>query len=109
MVVDAKYKGTAVKPLRQIASDDLYESLAFLEAQQSDVAVLVYPGGGSSSQHQDTGLLTQFDEVKVRSRRVIGVTVCTNGIGRRRGLELFGRRLGECLLEIASVPHPSIG
>ena len=26
MVVDAKYKGTAVKPLRQIASDDLYES-----------------------------------------------------------------------------------
>ena len=48
IVVDAKYKGTALNPLRQIASDDLYESLAFLEAQQSDVAVLIYPGGGSS-------------------------------------------------------------
>ena len=47
------------------------------------------------------GLLTQFDEVKVGSRRVIGATVCTNGIGRSRGLELFGRRLGTCLLEIA--------
>lgn len=101
IVVDAKYKGTALKPLRQIASDDLYESLAFLEAQHSDVAVLVYPGGGSSSQQQDTGLLTQFDEVKVGSRRVVGVTVCTNGIGRRRGLESFGRRFGECLLDIA--------
>ena len=99
IVVDAKYKGTAVRPLKQVSSEDLYESLAFLEAQQCDVAVLVYPGG-SLAERADTGMLIPFDEVTVGSRRVIGARVSTNGVGQTRGLEMFGHRLGQCILEI---------
>ena len=102
IIVDAKYKGTATSPLKRISSDDLYEALAFLEAQQSSVAVLVYPGGSSLAEETDAGMLMPFDEVTVGSRRVIGASVSTNGVGRTRGLESFGRRLGECLLEVAS-------
>ena len=105
IVVDAKYKGTAVRPLKQIASEDLYESLAFLEAQQCDVAVLVYPGS-SLAEQIDIGMLMPFDEVTVGSRRVIGARVSTNGVGRARGLAVFGRRLGESLLEVAR--HPTV-
>ena len=100
IVVDAKYKGTRDRPIKQISSDDLYEALAFLEAQQCHVAVLVYPGSGSSEQF-DTGMLIPFDEVTVGSRQVIGANVSTNGVGQTRGLERFGHRLGQCILEIS--------
>ena len=99
VVVDAKYKGTAERPIKQISSDDLYEALAFLEAQQSHVAVLVYPGSGSLKDF-GAGMLVPFDEVTVGSRQVIGANVSTNGVGQTRGLEKFGRRLGECILEV---------
>ena len=99
IVVDAKYKGTAKGPIKQMSSDDLYEALAFLEAQQSHVAVLVYPGSGSLEGF-DTGMLIPFDEVTVGSRQVIGANVSTNGVGQTRGLEKFGRRLRECILKV---------
>ena len=100
IVVDAKYKGTADSPVRQISADDLYEALAFLEAQQSHVAVLVYPGGDSLSS-LSAGTLVPFDEVIVGMRRVIGATVSTNGVGQTRGLEKFGRQLGHDILKYA--------
>lgn len=100
IVVDAKYKGTAARPLTQIASEDLYESLAFMEAQGSDLAVLVYPGG-SSTHGKDTGVLIPFDEAVVGSRRVVGASVSTSGVGQTGGLEMFGRHLGECILDVA--------
>ena len=101
IVVDAKYKGTVKRPLKQISSDDLYEVLAFLQARQSAVAVLVYPGGSSLEDKGDTGMLIPFDEVRVGALRVIGASLITKGVGRTRGLAVFGRRLGESVLEIA--------
>ncbi len=98
IVVDAKYKGTATRPLKQISSDDLYEVLAFLQAQQSVVAVLVYPCCSSLEDKGDTGMLIPFDEVRVGSLRVIGASLITKGVGQTRGLAVLGRRLGECLL-----------
>lgn len=102
IVVDAKYKGTSAKPITRISASDLYEALAFLEARQSSIAVLVYPGGELSSGEVEPGTLEPFDEVVIGSRRVIGAGVSISGIGRTHGLVAFGRRLGRCLVEISS-------
>ena len=101
IVVDAKYKGTATRPVEGIAAADLYEALAFLRAQRSRVAILIYPGGSPSSVEVEPGTLVPFDEVSIGSRRIIGARVSTGGVGRTRGLAEFGRRLGQCILEVA--------
>ena len=103
IVVDAKYKGTATKPIESIGNDDLYEVLAFLSAQNSNLAVLLYPGSQSTSDHAGPGDALMFDEVTVGTSRVIGVRVSTVGIGRRNGFSEFGHRLGQELLRLASV------
>ena len=102
VVVDAKYKGTSARRVERIAATDLYEALAFLTAQRSSVAILVYPGGGLSSTKVEPGTLVPFDEVLIGSHRIIGASVSTGGVGRTRGLTEFGRRLGQSLLEAAT-------
>ena len=101
IVVDAKYKGTASKPIDRISADDLYQALAFLTAQGCNTAILVFPWVGPPSDSAP-GDLIQFDEVYVDCRRVVGVSVTTDGISGRRGLAKFGNRFGRSLLEIAA-------
>ena len=101
IIIDAKYKGTATRRVDGIAAADLYEALAFLEAQRSSVAILLYPGGNPPSSEIEPGTLLPFEEISVGSHRVIGGTVSTGGIGRARGLVGFGLRLGQRLLAVA--------
>ena len=108
IVVDAKYKGTATKRVERISADDLYEALAFLTAQRSRVAILLYPGGDFSSLEVEPGTLVTFDEILIDSKRIIGARVNTYGIGRSRGLAEFGRRLGQCLLKVARQDRVSV-
>lgn len=105
IVVDAKYKGSAVTPLRQVSSGDLYEALAFLESQHASVAILIYPGTRGDSTSTTCGALSIFDEVVSGGRTVIGATVDVHGIGARHGLIHFGRRLTQDILEIALPQH----
>ena len=102
IVVDAKYKGTATKRIERVSADDLYEALAFLTAQRSSTAILVYPGGGVSPTEAATGTLIPFDEIRVGSCRVVGASVTTGGIGATNGPAEFGHRLGQGLLEVAA-------
>ena len=101
IVVDAKYKGSAARRVEQVASDDLYEALAFLKAQQAKVAILVYPGGKLTSAELALGTVVPFDEISIGSLRVIGASVSIQGIGRTRGFAELGHRLGQSLLQMA--------
>ena len=109
IVVDAKYKGTSATPLNSISTNDLYEALAFLTAQKSNIAMLIYPACNLLSTDEKTGTVTQFDEVIIDSHHIIGVTVNTRGIGRTHGLEEFGRRLGHSILKIARTKESPAG
>ena len=109
IIVDAKYKGTSAEPVQSISSDDLYEALAFLTAQRTNTAILIYPVCDLSSSDREPGTLTPFDEVTISPHRIVGATVNTSGIGRTRGLADFGRRLGQDILEVARSPVAMLG
>ena len=101
VVVDAKYKGRVMEPLTLISRADLYESLGFMIAADSRLAILVYPDSAVDAA-VDTGEIAIFDEVVIEERRVIGVSVSTRGIGRGRGFTEFANRFGQGLLELAA-------
>ena len=101
IVVDAKYKSTEGRAVERISASDLYEALAFLTAQNSRIAILVYPGGDLTSEEVDPGTLKPFEEITVGPQRVVGTTLSTSGVGKRNGYVDFGRRLAADLLEIA--------
>ena len=101
IVIDAKYKGSAAGQVEQIAADDLYEALAFLKAQQARVAILVYPGGKLTPTELPLGTVVPFDEISMGSLCVMGASVSVQGIGRTRGFDEFGYRLGQSLLQLA--------
>lgn len=101
IVVDAKYKGGSHPPIASMDRSDVYEALAFAEAADCSVAILVYPHGAGDSP-AETGEVAVFDELAIGRRRVLGVTVNTRGIGRPRGLTEFGRGFGEGLLRLAT-------
>ena len=101
IVVDAKYKSTEGRTVERISADDLYEALAFLMAQNSRIAILVYPGGDLSSEEDDPGTLIPFEEITIGPQRVVGTTLNTSGVGKRNGYVEFGRKLAAGLLEIA--------
>ena len=111
VVVDAKYRRTPGRNINRISSDDLYEALAFLTATRSTVAVLVYPSGDRISANEEVklGMLFPFDRVSIGLQHVVGATVSTNGVGETNGFVEFGRRLSECLLDLAkSYIAPSV-
>ena len=101
IIVDSKYKGTTSRPLNSISTNDLYEALAYLTAQRSNIAILIYPDCNFPSANDKTGTVKPFDEVIIDSQHIVGVTVTTRGIGRAHGLEDFGRHLGQGILTIA--------
>jgi len=103
IVVDAKYKGTAVAPIRQVGSADLYEAIAFLESLDARTALLIYPGTRGGDSASACGALSVFDEVVTGKRTVIGATVDIHGLGARDGLMHFANRLTKDLLEICRV------
>lgn len=101
IVVDAKYKGSAASQTKSISSGDLYQALAFLQALEGRLAILVYPGGEPTASSFGLGTLAPFESVHVDSRCVIGANVCIAGVGSTGGLQKFGSQLGHCILEIA--------
>lgn len=101
IVVDAKYKSDRGRAVERISTDDLYEMLAFLIAQQSRIAILLYPSGGLPLGETNPGTLLIFDDIAIGPRRVVGATLSTSGIGTRYGYFEFGRKLAEGLINIA--------
>ena len=101
IVVDAKYKGRLSEPLTVISRADIYESLGFMIAANSNLSILVYPDSAVDTA-VDIGTIAIFDEVVIEERRVIGVVVNIRGIGRGRGFTEFANQFGQSLLEIAA-------
>ena len=96
VIVDAKYKGTYLEPVKTIDSNDLYEMMAFLSAAHSRIGIILYPGDGPYK----TGTLIPFDKVSIGSSWIIGANVVTAGIGQANGLNTFGRTLRDCLTKM---------
>ena len=85
LLVDAKYKGRAWRPLNRIGAADLYEAFAFARAAKLDEVVLMYPRPASLPR-TPLGSLSAFDEVLVESCRIVGVDVECRGISLSRRL-----------------------
>lgn len=92
MVVDAKYR-TREGATPGIDASDVYESLAFMEATGTSVAVLLYPRPASDGPALPTGQASLFEIVTVGSRSVIGLTVELRGISSADGYGQFASRL----------------
>lgn len=96
VVIDAKYKGRSDKKTRLVEAD-LYESLAFMQAANSDLAVLVYPQVPDSTTAADTGATQVFDVVTVPGGRIVGVMAEVRGISARGGYKRFAEGLASQL------------
>lgn len=103
LLIDAKYKGRARSDGQEALSidpSDLYETLAFLTATDTDVAALVYPSLRNSN--GSTGESAVFEEITVEKKRVFGVEVNPRGISGQSGLRGFSEGLCDLLRVIST-------
>jgi hypothetical protein len=97
--VDAKYKGRigsdGVEQVG-ISNADLYESLAFMDAVNAKLSVLLYPKPGAG-QPKNVGACEVFERIQVGDRLVFGATVETRGVAGPNGLRSFSFAVAEAL------------
>jgi hypothetical protein len=93
-VLDAKYKGRPDQS-PSIASSDLYEALAFAEATGHQRVTLLYPRPTDGVTPSPVGFTQVFDEIKVGSRIVAGITVECRGISGRGSFLAFAKGLAK--------------
>lgn len=95
LLLDAKYK-TRFARASLIRSSDLYESLAFVRAADSDYIALLYPSS-RSVEDLNTGEWRRFDQIRVDEITVDGIEVQVQGLGARGGFDLLvaGARSGQ--------------
>jgi len=97
--VDAKYKGRigsdGVEQVG-ISNADLYESLAFMDAVNAKLSVLLYPKPGAA-QARSVGACEVFERIQVGDRLVFGATVETRGVAAPNGLRSFSFAVAEAL------------
>jgi 5-methylcytosine-specific restriction enzyme subunit McrC len=74
VLVDAKYKGSAVRT-RRIGEADVYESLAFLEGAGAKRILLIYPRVPRGRQLLAPGTCEVFEKVTVGDRTILGLEV----------------------------------
>jgi hypothetical protein len=97
-LADAKYKTRLDRPTA-ITETDLYEALAFAAAAEVGVVVLIYPQAATSGVSPAACGTTQvFEEIRVGSRRIVGVHVELRGLARAGGLHQFAERLADGVL-----------
>lgn len=96
LVVDAKYR-TRGDGNPSIAASDVYESLAFLEATQTETAVLLYPRPAADGPQLPVGTATQFETATIGSRRVVGVLLEVRGISAVDGYGQFAKRAADAV------------
>lgn len=85
LLLDAKYKARAGRSPR-INAGDLYESLAFLRAGQTELMCLLYPSVRPLDQLA-LGAWLLFDQINVDQQIVQGFEVQVQGLARRGGFD----------------------
>jgi 5-methylcytosine-specific restriction enzyme subunit McrC len=99
--VDAKYKGR-IGPdgFEQIgiSNADLYETLAFMDATNAKLSVLLYPKPGTN-EPRSVGACDLFERIEVGDRLVLGATVEIRGISGPNGLRSFSLAVADALRE----------
>ncbi len=91
-VLDAKYKGRADQS-PSVAPSDLYEALAFADATGQQKVTLLYPRPTDGDAPLPVGSTEIFDEIKVGSCIILGVTVECRGISERGAFVDFAKGL----------------
>lgn len=105
-LVDAKYK-TRMLPdgseQLDIQAADVYESLAYLRATETDTMVLMYPAPAyAKATVSSTGATAVFERVIVGSQQVIGITIDPRSIARTGGFQNFSSQLSMTLREMGA-------
>jgi len=93
-LVDAKYKGRGEGAKMTIHDADVYESLAFMEATKLGLVFLVYPAAHGKGALGSTEI---FAQVTVGPRKIIAVTVQSQGVSKRFGLQEFSSEFAKQL------------
>jgi hypothetical protein len=99
--VDAKYKGRIGSDgveQTSISNADLYETLAFMDAINANLSVLLYPKPGTN-QPRSVGTCDTFEKIEIGDRLVFGATVETRGISAPNGLRSFSLAVASALRE----------
>lgn len=96
VLADAKYKGR-LERAPSIGAADLYEALAFLEATGRKSITLIYPRTFDGSAPLPVGTLSQFDEVTIHGRTVVGSTLECRGLSLAGGFARFSKGLAALL------------
>jgi hypothetical protein len=109
IIIDAKYKTRSDRGELRIAEADLYESLAFAAAVGANRVILVYPRSSvpGAPVIDDLGETERFEEIEVEGRKVIGVTVQVQGIGKSGGLGRFASTLQASLSRLLLGGEPA--
>lgn len=94
-VLDAKYKGNVVHGRLRIEEADVYETLAFMQATDSQLAILAYPETKSPGRAGVLGRVTLFEAISVRDHLILGVEIDCQGVSGQRGLSTFSCRVAE--------------
>ncbi len=84
IIIDAKYKGRFDRAQR-VSEADLYEAMAFMQAAESSLAILVYPLAPRNGASPSTGATAVFERIDVPAGTVIGATLDVRGISHRGG------------------------
>lgn len=92
LLVDAKYKGRIDKGRQRIVESDLYESLAFAAASNTQQVALLYPRLASEPR-QPVGSTSFLEHVNAGGCDVWGLEAEVRGISKSGGLRNFSEQL----------------
>ena len=108
VVVDAKYKKRADGKANAMTSTDAYEALAFLDAANSKLAILLYPESQSLTPVDRPGVLREVEVINSLGRTLVAAKVTTGGLGGQNGLRDFSANVKQHVKEMIdrySLPH----
>lgn len=95
LLADAKYKVASDSGDRQtsctISAQDVYESLAFLNATKCETIILFYPNKRSLSDNPTVG--QPVETVYHEQKRILAVSLGVAGISRPKGLDMFAENI----------------
>lgn len=100
LLIDAKYKGRWHLGRQRIVEADLYEAMAFAQADKAKQVVLVYPKSAHSIATA-VGTTTVFERIEVDDLMVWGVEIETRGIANGGGLKRFAEGFLDGLRSVA--------
>jgi 5-methylcytosine-specific restriction enzyme subunit McrC len=103
LVLDAKYRTRADRRHQRIDEADVYESLAFAQANKTRTVVLLYPAVPTGAEMQ-LGSVLPFERIEVEDVVIHGLQVEVRGISKSGALRAFSTALAQGITDALRSP-----